>query len=96
MTPGGAGPAAGCPCGTAGSNARSEPEETSGARLYPVSLYSEPSIPNTLTASCGAGRADVSRGLRCLGLRAHGPASPHLSVRLQGEKTSEKGEMKLF
>lgn len=46
---------------------------------------------NTLMASCGA---DSSRGLRCLGLRGHVPASPH--VWLQDEKTSEKGKMKLF
>lgn len=41
MTSRGAGPAAGCPCSGASSNTRSEPEETSGARLYPGSLYLE-------------------------------------------------------
>ena len=92
----GARPAAGCPCSSASSNARSEPEETSGAHSYPESLYLELSMPNALTASCGAGRADPSRGLRCLGLRAHVPASPHVSVQLQDEKTSEKGKTKLF
>lgn len=51
---------------------------------------------SVLTASCGASRANPSWGLRCLGLRAHVPASPHVSVWLQDEKTSEKGKMKLF
>lgn len=93
MTPGGAGPAAGCPRSSAGSNVRSEPEETSGARLYPVSLYSE---PEHTEHPYGKLQGWQSRGLYCLGLKAHVPASPHLPVRLQGEKTSEKGEMKLF
>lgn len=49
------------------------------------------SVPNALMASCGA---HSSWGLRCLVLRGHVPASPH--VWLQDEKTSGKGKMKLF